>query len=237
MALLVVGAFAVLIGLGTWQVQRLAWKEALIAAATERPVAAPVAAPGPATWPSFDFDRWDYRRVSLTGRFDPGEVHAFWVLSDQRGPLSGPGYAVIVPFTTVDGWHVLVNRGFVPEEKEDPATRPGSAPPDGTVTIEAILRRDDPPNFVTPAPDLDARRFYSRDIAAIAAAFGLPGDDTAPYQLDLVAEETPAGGLPQAGESRITFPNNHLQYAVTWYGLALCLAGVVIAALWRRRGR
>ncbi len=127
-ALLTLAAFVVLIGLGAWQLQRLAWKEALIAAATERPELAPVPAPGPDAWPNFSFDDWNYRRVSLTGTFGPGEAYAWTNLSEPQGGLQrGTGYFVVAPFTTSDGWTVFVNRGFVPDAMRDPDTRPGSA--------------------------------------------------------------------------------------------------------------
>lgn len=234
LALAGVAVFAVLVRLGFWQLERLAWKEALIAAAAERPVAAAVPAPGPAAWPDFALGDWNYRRVRLTGRFGAGEAHAFVTLSEPRGELGGFGYFVVAPFTTEEGWSVLVNRGFVPEAAKDPADRPGSAPPDGVVTVEGLVRRDDPPNFVTPEPDLEANRWYARTIAPIAAFLGLPAERTAPYSVDLVAEETPPGGLPQAGESVMTFSNNHLGYAVTWFGLAAALVGVAGVAVLRR---
>lgn len=230
----IVAALVVLLNLGLWQLRRLEWKEALIAAAEERPVAAAVAAPGPERWP-LDLAEWNYRRIALEGTFSPEEAYAWTTLSDPNGPRGGMGAFVLSPFTTADGWHVIVNRGFVPNDLLDPRERPRSAPPRGTRRVEGLLRRDDPGNFVTPAADLEARVFYSRDIAAIAQSLGLPPERTAPYNVDLVASETPAGGLPQAGESRLAFTNNHLQYALTWFGLAACLVGVTAAALLRRR--
>jgi len=232
---LVAAALAVLLALGTWQLHRLEWKEALIAAARERPQAAPVAAPGPPAWTDFDIEAWRYRRVRITGRFGEREVYAFTVLSEPRGgPERGQGYFVVAPFTTTEGWSVLVNRGFVPQDRRAARTRPGSAPPSGVVTVEGLVRRDDPPNFVTPAPDAADGVWYTRDIASMAAHLGLPTAKVAPYSIDLVAGETPPGGLPQAGESLVAFRNSHLQYAITWYGLAAALVGVVAAALWRR---
>ncbi|MCF3933503.1 SURF1 family protein [Acuticoccus sp. M5D2P5] len=235
LALLVVSAFAILIGLGTWQMQRLAWKEALIAAATDRPQSPAKAPPGPDAWRTFDLDQWNYQRVRLTGTFGPNEAHSWIALSEPHGPIGGPGDFVVAPFTTEEGWSVLVNRGFVPEAKKDPATRPGSEPPEGVVTIEGIIRRDDTPNTFTPDPDLEKNRFFGRHIATMAPYLGLSLENTAPYSIDLVAEETPAGGLPQAGESVVTFRNPHLQYALTWYGIAAALVGVVGVVLWRRR--
>lgn len=235
LAVLLVAAFFTLLGLGTWQLERLAWKEALIAAATERPNAPAVAPPGPDAWPAFDLDKWNYRRVRLTGTYGADEAHAWTVLSEPKGGhFTGAGYFVVAPFTTDAGWTVLVNRGFVPQNVKDAASRPESAPPAGETTIEAIIRRDDPPSFITPSPSVETNIWFTRDIATMSDFLGVSGP-LAPYSLDLVGSETPAGGLPQAGESQITFSNSHLQYALTWYGIAAALVGVVAAALWRRR--
>ena len=238
---LVIAAFSILLALGTWQVQRLQWKEALIETANARPDAEPVAAPGPRAWPDFSIEEWNYRRVRLTGTFGDDEAYAFISLSDARGPRGGPGYFVIAPFRTEGGWDVIVNRGFVPEDLKAPETRPGSAPPDGTVTVEGVIRRDDPANLISPAPDFDDNVVFRREIGTLASMFDLSVGTVAPYSVDLVAGETPASGLPQAGEYRVKFPNNHLAYAITWYGLAAGLVGVVIAAMTgripKRRGK
>ena len=97
------------------------------------------------------------------------------------------------------------------------------------------MTRRSPPTFMTPAPNPDTNVWFSRDVTAMAEAFGLPAAATAPYNVDLVAAETPPGGLPQAGESRIAFTNRHLEYAFTWFGLAACLVGVSAVALFRGR--
>lgn len=225
-------ALAVLISLGTWQVHRLAWKEALIAAAESRSVADPVAAPGPAEWQTLREDDWIYRRVSATGHYALGEVHVFMALSDPNGPLGGPGYLIFAPFVTDAGWTLLVDRGFVPLDRKDPASRPG--PPEGQVTIEGLMRHGEQPAFFTPDPNLQKNEWIVRDLPVMAGALGLDAADTAPYYVSLVASQTPPDGLPQAGETPLTFANSHLQYAVTWYGLAVVLVGVYAAFAWRR---
>ncbi|MEM1048810.1 MAG: SURF1 family protein [Pseudomonadota bacterium] len=219
-------AFAVLISLGAWQVERLGWKEELIARATERPRSEPVPAPGPATWSPFDFDRYDYMPVRMTGRFGPDEVHVYMALTSPRGPRGGQGYWVVAPFETVDGWTVVVNRGFVPESHKDPSTRPSDASSDGEQTLVGLIRRPGLGNRFTPENDIAKNVWYARDPAAIGQHFGIAADRLAPYSVDLVAAMTPPGGLPQAGETRQSFSNNHLQYAVTWFGLAATLVGV-----------
>ena len=117
---------AILIGLGIWQVERLAWKEALIARVTSRLDAPPVPAPPPAEWAKLDIADLQYEPVAVTGHFDNArEVYVVQPLTEPKGRLGGLGYLVMTPLTTDDGWTVYVNRGFVPTANKDPATRPG----------------------------------------------------------------------------------------------------------------
>jgi len=226
---------AALVALGTWQLQRLAWKEALIAAVEARADAPAAPPPGP-PWDGLDLDTVDYQHVAVAGRFLPGEAHVYSVLSDARGPVSGPGYWIVAPFETDAGWIVLVNRGFVPPDRKEPATRP--PPPEGEIRLDGVVRGHDTPGYFTPEPDPIANQWFVRDAGVLARAFDLPaGKPLAPYTIDASAEMTPAGGLPQAGETRRVFPNNHLQYALTWYGLAAALVGVYAVFAWGRRRR
>ena len=115
---------AILVGLGVWQMQRLAWKENLIAEVTTRMVAAPVAAPGPIAWPGIDWGSVEYQPVTVSGHYlNDHEVHVIYSLTSPKGPVGGVGYMVVTPFVTDSSWVVYVNRGFVPTEKADPATR------------------------------------------------------------------------------------------------------------------
>ncbi|WP_156884779.1 SURF1 family protein [Stappia stellulata] len=222
-------AFAILLTLGSWQVARLNWKLALIERVETRIDAAPVAAPGPDDWPALETDAWDYRPVEVRGRYLDGEVYYYIALSDARGPVGGPGYFVYAPFRTEDGFVVMVNRGFVPDGRRLPDTRADSAPPDGEVTLTGLWRRDERGNMFT----LEASNgiWFVRDAREMAAALGVTGSDTpvAPYTIDARARHTPASGLPQAGETIVSFTNNHLQYVVTWYGLAFVLLAVFFA--------
>lgn len=231
-SLLAAATFTLLLGLGTWQVERLQWKEALIAAVDER-LAAPAEPPPAPPWDGLVLADVEYRRVVLSGRFLPQEAFVYTVLSDARGPRAGPGYWVVSPFETDAGWLVLVNRGFVPVAGRGPAAHP--AAPDGPVTLEGVVRGADPPALFTPAPDRAARIWFVRDAGELAPAFDLPaGRPLAPFTVDAAAEATPPGGLPQAGETRRVFPNSHLQYAVTWYGLAAALLAVYLVFVVRR---
>jgi surfeit locus 1 family protein len=228
-------AFAVLIGLGTWQVERKAWKENLIATVTERFAAAPSALPPPSEWPRLDPATDEYRRV----RFDAvlvndKEALVFTTGSSLRGGDIGPGYWVFTP-ARVSGGLVIVNRGFVPEQRKDPATRPQGQTA-GPGEIVGVMRWPEPPGVFTPAAEPAKNLWFARDPAAIAEAKGL--GPVAPFYVEQEAPPAP-GGLPQVGKLQPNFPNNHLGYALTWYGLALVLAGsfaVWFAARWRTAG-
>lgn len=222
-------ALAVLVTLGSWQLNRLAWKEALIERVATRSTLPPVGLPPEVVWPAVDADTNDYTPVEVTGRFlHDREVHVFHTLTKPRGPVGGQGYFVMTPLARADGTFVVVNRGFVPLDRKDPATRTGGQV-EGEVTVRGILRRPEEANSFTPANDPAKNVWFTRDARRIAAAVGLPADRTFPFTLDKAAEPVPPGGLPQGGETTVTFPNNHLQYAVTWYGLALTLVGVFLA--------
>jgi len=227
---------AFLCALGVWQVKRLAWKEGLIAMVDARVEQPAVPLPPEAEWPGLNRDDDEYRRVTLSGRFDHDhEVAVFTSLEDDRFTVSGPGYWVLTPLVLNTGAIVIVNRGFVPQEKRKPETRPDGQI-DGEVAITGLIRMPEPGNLFTPAPDLERGDWYVRDPALIAGAFGLTR--VAPFVVDADGTENP-GGLPLGGTTRIAFRNPHLGYAITWFGLALALAGVY--GVWvygqiRRRG-
>ncbi|AJP70597.1 SURF1 family protein [Sphingomonas hengshuiensis] len=218
-ALLLVAAG--LAALGVWQVERRAWKHALIAAVTERTQAAPVAAPGPKAWPGITAQSDSYRRIHATGRFLNDRVTLVRAVSDL-----GSGYWVVTPLDT-GGFTVLVNRGFVPPESRDAAAR-GTGAPMGQVTITGLLRITEPGGGFLRANDPAGDRWYSRDVAAIAAARGL--QNTAPYFIDAEASAA-APGQPVGGLTVIRFADNHLVYALTWFAMA----ALALWAAWRVR--
>jgi len=212
-------AFALLFGgLGVWQLDRLAWKLDLIERVNARVHAAPVAPPAPGA--AVTRQDHEYMRVAATG-----------VLLNDRETLVqavtdlGPGWWVITPLQTASGV-ILINRGFVPTERRDPATRQA---PDGPMTVTGLLRMTEPHGGFLRANDPAAGRWYSRDVAAIAAARQLTA--AAPYFIDADATPNP-GGYPAGGLTVIAFRNSHLVYALTWFALsALSLFG--LAVLWR----
>ncbi|MBB3177637.1 SURF1 family protein [Variovorax sp. Sphag1AA] len=218
--------FTGLVALGLWQVERRAWKLDLIDKVDQRVHAQPVAAPGPGQWSQVSAASDEYRRVSATGT----------LLLDretlvQATTAIGGGYWVLTPLQRADGSIVLINRGFVPPERRDRANR-GDDAPTGETTITGLLRITEPGGSFLRHNDPAANRWYSRDVQAIAAARGL--DQVAPFFID---EAAPAGqsaaspkaqAWPVAGLTVISFPNNHLSYAFTWFALAL----MVVAAAW-----
>ncbi len=224
---------AILLALGTWQMQRKAWKEDLIARVEERVDRAPEPFPGPKMWGQLDPDRDDYRRVIAKGRFrhaDTLYLYGF-VAPDAAHPgrFSGQGWFVITPLETRKGV-ILVNRGFVPMDKREPASRPGSEPQD-EVVVSGLLRFSEPRGAMAAQDDAAKRLYYTRDIAVFRTALGLDPARTAPVLLE--ADASPNAPLPQGGNTRVSFPNRHLEYALTWYGLAVAL--LVIFWLWRRK--
>nr|WP_240039563.1 SURF1 family protein [Achromobacter aloeverae] len=242
--------FSLFCALGTWQVHRRAWKLDLIARVDERVHAAPTPAPGPVDWPHVTADHDEYRRVRLDGAWMEGKDTLVQAVTGL-----GSGYWVLTPLRLAHGGIVLVNRGYIPaDQRQAPRAAPLAAPVIGLLRISEVgggfLRKNDPA----------ADRWFSRDVAAIAAARGLPADQVAPYFVDAdvgrefgsTAGSTPGSATgptsapssalgpitPVGGLTVIQFPNSHLVYAITWYGLALM---VLVAAVYvirdeRRRG-
>lgn len=230
--LAVLAAFLLLVGLGTWQLQRLAWKEALLAQVAARAHGPAEAVPPPSAWPRLDRAADEYRHVAARGVFDHGRETLVYTVRGADAPEPrGPGFFVITPLLRTDGPPLLVNRGFVPEARRDPASR-AAGQTEGVVEVHGLLRLPEEASWFVPANDAAHNAFYRRDPASIAAARGLPG--AAPFIIDADAEAVP-GGLPQGGATRLTFPNRHLEYALTWYGLAATLVAVSLAVAWSRR--
>jgi surfeit locus 1 family protein len=222
--------FAILIGLGVWQLQRKAWKENLIASLDAQLAAAPVPLPARVTWPRLDPAANEYRRVTFRAAFDHAhEALVYAAPSAFRPDASGPGFWVLTPARLPDGGILFVNRGFVPDSRRDPATRADgqvSAP----VDVTGVLRWPDTRHWFTPADEPSHNLWFSRDPVATAAAKGL--GPVAPFYVEQEAP-VPPGGLPQPGKIVVALPDNHLQYAVTWFGLAIVLA--VMSTVWTLR--
>jgi surfeit locus 1 family protein len=220
---------AILLALGTWQLQRLAWKTALLDRIQTSLTGPPIPAPPPEAWSTLDFGELDYRPVAVTGRFLNGEeIYANATLTQPKGPLGGYGFFVMTPFRTDAGWIVYVNRGFVPRAEKSPdARRDGRI--EGETTVVGPLRLPIRRAWFMPADDSAGNEWFSRDPALYAEAQGRDPALVAPYLIDARADPTLPAGLPQGGETIVDLPNNHLGYAITWFGLAAALAGVFVA--------
>ena len=226
LAVLGVLAFAGLVALGTWQIKRMFWKHDLIARVEQRVHAAPVTAPGPDRWDRVTRQSDEYRHVRIDGRFLPQSATLVQAVTDL-----GSGFWLLTALRTADGAIVLVNRGYVPSAgaaAQIATSTSGSA--DESISVAGLLRMTEPGGGFLRRNDPAANRWYSRDVQAIAAARGLSG--VAPYFIDADATMNRAGAYPVGGMTVVTFSDNHLVYALTWYALALMVAG---GGLWAVR--
>lgn len=206
---------AILLNLGAWQVRRLAWKEDVLARIEARIGDAPAALPAS---PTEDAD--EYRAVALDGHFLPGEVHV--LTSIER---AGPGFRVIAPFETLDGRRVLVDRGFIPERRKSDAR-----PLDTGRIVGNLQWPNEVDEGYTPKPDTTRNIWFARDVPAMAASLG-----TEPVMLVLSrAPDGDTSTLPVPVDAT-GIPNNHLNYAITWFLLAAAWAGMTLYWLWRIR--
>ncbi len=227
---LFLAALALLLALGTWQVQRLHWKEALLADIAERQVAAPVPLSEIEAMAAAGTDI-EYRRVTATGTFlNDKERHFFATYEGMTG------FYVYTPLQLADGRILFVNRGFVAYEDKEASRRPqGQLEGQQTVTGLARSKLLQKPSFLVPDNDLAKNIFYWKDLDRMAETDGLPADKVLPLFVDADATPNP-GGIPIGAVTQIDLPNSHLAYAFTWYGLAAALVVVGGMAFFRRRG-
>jgi len=222
-------AFAILLALGTWQVERKAWKEALIDSISHQLDSAPADLPAPETWNRLDAADLEYRHVAFPAEFlNDQEALVYTSGSTFRTDVSGAGYWVFTPARLSGGSLVAVNRGFVPEGRQNPATR-AEGQVTGVVNVIGVVRWPEPRGLFTPSDDPAHNLWFVRDQNAMAAE--KKWGAVAPFYVEQEAPPAP-GGLPRAGKVQPILPNNHLGYAITWYGLALVLIGVF--AFWLR---
>ena len=216
--------FAVLVGLGSWQIKRLFWKLDLIERVTQRVIAPATAPPLPAQWSQINAQDDEYRHVSLRGVLLYDQTTRVQAVTELGG-----GFWLLTPLQQADGSNVLINRGFVPAGPRSPDPAGGTATP--VVNITGLLRMNEPGGGFLRKNDPAGKRWYSRDVTAMAAVHGL--SRVAPYFVDADAASAAATGRngerPVGGLTVIAFANSHLVYAVTWYVLALMVAG---AAFW-----
>ncbi len=232
--LFALAALAVLLGLGTWQMSRKAWKDGLVAQITASTAAepSPLGAREISSWLGSDAPH-EYRRLKMTGAFvHAAERHVYAPRSQ------GQGWLVFTPLTVAtaaEPVHVIVNRGWVPEHLKDPATR-AKGQVSGPVEIVGLARRPEVPGAFTPTNDTARNMWYWRDIRTMASGppCVAPSRCVTTFYLDAEAEPTNPGGWPRGGATNLVIPNRHLEYALTWYGLAATLVGVFSAFAWGR---
>lgn len=238
-------ALSILLGLGTWQWNRKAWKEELIATIQARSVALPVT-----------IEQWlgracrpvdavglaascEYVAVRLTGTFDHAHERRVYtgIAKPAGGGLGGQGYWIMTPFKVagqIEGRDVVVavSRGFVPEDRKEPATRaPGQS--QGEVEIVGLIRSAEPRATFTGENAPTKNVWYLRSPAELFADQKVLSPRLGTFFVDLVLPK-PQGGLPEPTAVRINIPNRHLEYALTWWALALTLIGVYGAFVWSR---
>jgi surfeit locus 1 family protein len=230
---LALAALAVLIGLGVWQLERLQWKEGLIAEIEARSTGAPITIAEALAIARQGRDP-DYYRVRVEGRFHHDKERYLFAQSLAEGT---PGWHVITPLETTGGDMVLVDRGFVPDVLKEASSR-ASGLVEGVVTVTGIVRSPEIQGSFVPDNEREANRWFWRDLGAMARSMFPEGTvEMAPFFLDAEKSDVP-GGWPEGGQTRLELPNNHLQYAITWFLLALCLLviyAVYVRGLYRRR--
>jgi cytochrome oxidase assembly protein ShyY1 len=219
--LFVLGALTVLIGLGIWQLERLAWKEALIVTLERRVNAPPIPLPPPQAWPKLTQDTSEFQRVSVTAEYlDRPAAHVFTGGSALRPDIKAPGYFVFAPARLPTGEIVVVNAGYVPDR--------GSAQLKGKAEIVGYLRWPEARSWFVSDHDASGSTWHVRDHRLMARRLGW-GDTIAPFYIDQESQ-VPPGGVPRPGPLTVKLRNDHLGYAITWFGLAAVL--LVVFGFW-----
>lgn len=228
---LMLGLTGLFVWLGTWQMQRLAEKEALIARVEARIGLSPAGLPPMTDWSDIDLAALDYAPTRVTGQYVADQsIRVFTAVpQENRTRYFGPGYWLMTPLLLSDGGTLFVNRGFIPQD-QDPAAL---VPPAGQVAVSGIARLPEPAGSFTPPAEPEARIDWVRDPQRLALMLDPALAPIAPVTLDLPAGAE--GELPQGGGTVVEFPNNHFGYALTWYGFALLTPFLLAAWMWRQR--
>ncbi|MDO3434205.1 SURF1 family protein [Rhizobium sp. CBN3] len=229
--ILVLTVLAILLSLGTWQLQRLHWKQGLLADIAARQAAAPVPLAEIEAMAASGGDI-EYRKVTATGRYiNNKERHFFATWHGQTG------FYVYTPLELADGRVLFVNRGFVPYENKEPEMRmQGQLTDQQAVTGLARAKLAGKPSWLVPENDVAKNIFYWKDLDVMAESVGLEKARVLPFFVDADSTSNPAG-LPIGGVTQVDLPNDHLQYALTWYGLAAVLVAVVAISWFRKEAK
>jgi surfeit locus 1 family protein len=230
--LFTLAALALLIGLGVWQMKRLAWKEGLIAEIEARAKGTPISLNEAIDLVHAGKDP-SYYRVHVRGRFENDKERYLYALSTD----GAPGWRVITPFASDEGDLVLVDRGFVPDALRDPATR-SRGQLKGEVDVTGLVRLPEHQGLFTPDNDANSNHWFWRDLNGMTfSMFPAASMNPAPFFLEAEKSDVP-GAWPEGGQTRLELPNNHLQYAITWFLLAaavLVIYVVYVSGAYRRR--
>jgi cytochrome oxidase assembly protein ShyY1 len=227
---------ALFIGLGVWQLQRRTEKHALIAALTERLAAAPAALPPPSQWGGLTPASDEFRRFRFTAAYEHApDAMVYSSGSAIREDLSGPGTWAFLPARLPDGETIVIDTGFVPNTMQERALQDRAV--SGLVTGEPVtltgyLRFPEKAGLLTPAESLSKRLWFTRDHLAMARILGW--GEVAPFYIDLETP-VPAGGVPKPGPLDVHLKDDHMQYAITWFGLAGAM--VIAFTIWWRAQR
>jgi surfeit locus 1 family protein len=226
-SLVALAAALVAVGLGTWQLQRKTWKEGLIAAMDARLATAAVALPPASEWPRLTADDAEFRRVKFHAQFEEGRgVWVYVAGSALRNDIKDPGYFAFQPARLDDGRTVVVNRGYVPMDQTLPWLG-------GSLDVVGYLRWPEVRPWFLSDTNKSSDTWFVRDPTAMATA--KDWGEVAPFYVDQESP-VPPGGLPRPAALKVNLPNDHLQYALTWFGLALVI--VVMFGIWlATRGR
>jgi surfeit locus 1 family protein len=212
--------FLLFLSLGIWQVERLSWKKDLITRVDSRIEAAAVPVPSPTEWPSISAEKDEYRHVSAVGHFLNDKVIPVKALT-----VLGSGYWQLVPLQTENDGTIYINRGFINDDDFKTGALIENIPA-GEITVSGLIRMNEPDGFFLRPNEPEKDLWNSRDITAFARKQNL--DAVAPYFIDADKDnigEATAGKQPVGGLTVVSFPNNHLSYAVTWFVLALMVLG------------
>ncbi len=222
-------AFAILVWLGGWQMQRLQWKSDILAKIAARVHAAPTPLPPPSQWQKLADSDYEYTRVHVSGTFDhTREALIFRSIGDDSRQ---PGYHVITPLRiTGTDHHILINRGFVTEAMKTPASR-AAGQIEGEQQITGLLRALEARTPFTPDDRPDIGLWFTRNPQAIARYINV--DNAAPFSIDADGSAHP-GGWPKGNTTVVNIRNDHLAYAMTWYGLAATIIIVFGVFAWSR---
>jgi surfeit locus 1 family protein len=227
-------ALALLIGLGLWQLRRLEWKEGLIAEIEARSKGTPISLNEAVDLAHAGKDS-SYYRVHVKGRFENDKERYLYALSTD----GAPGWHVITPFDSNEGDLVLVDRGFVPDNLRDPSTR-SAGELEGEVDVTGLVRLPQHQGLFTPDNDPKGNHWFWRDLDGLTfSMFPTATMNPVPFFLEAEKSDVP-GGWPQGGQTRLELPNNHLQYAITWFLLAFAALVIYVVYIWgaycRRNG-